>query len=436
MSSEEVLLINAVIYTVTLMYFYLKYKISVGVIVWGLYTVSAWSSFLFIQQPLYASSAHASTQTLLPCIYLYAVFVVAMAPLMKLNKIESIDLLNHRLIIVIMITCSLIQILFFIVDIPAMLSVIKSGSGMLKELRSTVYGDDGLSAITKNVWLNKILLLYSGIRILATGLSVVMFIAYYEHRRLVMAFAVSALLNNIRIIIVQVGRGEMIFVFLLYASTIYLMRDWLSAESKRKVIMLSIPVIVIGGTFFAAITLSRFGDTAAFFMYKYLGEPINNFDGILFNNIKGSTNGRAYFSTIYRYIFGESGIITADEKWALIQTQTGIRGDIFYTWVGGLIIEFGKVVPFIVAVILNRGLKHVAEIGHYYIGDIIVLIFFMNFYIRGIFVFPTQNIEGTLMILYAVLLYFFFRLGKNEKGQLVLILTRKRISIDEDEVVK
>lgn len=255
MSSEEVLLLNAILYTVTLFYFYFKYKLSVGVFIWILYTLSAWSSFLFVQQPLYASSAHASTQTLFPCFYLYVVFVIAMTPLMKLNKIESIDSLNHRLLIAIMVVCSLIQVLFFIVDIPAMLNVMRSGSGMLSELRSTVYGDDGLSAITKNVWLNKISLLYSGIRIFATGLSVIMFIAYNKHRRLVTIFAVSALLNNLRIIIVQVGRGEMVFVFLLYACTIYLMRDWLSADSKRKVVMISIPVILIGGTFFTAITL-------------------------------------------------------------------------------------------------------------------------------------------------------------------------------------
>ena len=436
MSSEEVLLVNAVLYTITLIYFYMKYKLSVGVFVWILYTVSAWSSFLFIQQPLYASSVHASEQTLLPCVYLYIVFVIAMAPLMRLNKIESIDSLNHRVLIAIMVVCSIIQILFFVVDIPSMLSVVKSGIGMLSDLRSTVYGDDGLSVITKNAWLNRISLLYSGIRIFATGLSVIMFIAYEKHRKLVTVFAVSALLNNIRIIIVQVGRGEMIFVFLLYACTIYLKRDWLSAESKRKVIMLSIPVIVVGGIFFASITLSRFGDKAAFFMYKYLGEPINNFDGILFNNIEGTTDGRAYFSMIYRYIFGESAIITADEKWSLILSQTGIRGDIFYTWVGGLIIEFGKVAPFIVAIILNRGLKRLATIRHYYIGDLIVLIFFMNFYIRGIFIFPLQNIEGTLMILYTILLYLVFRVRKNEKGNLVLVLPRKRIYLDEDEVAK
>lgn len=436
MSSEEVLLVNAILYTVTLLYFYLKYKFSVGVLVFILYTVSAWSSYLFVQQPLYASSAHASIQTLYPCVYLYIIFVITMSPLMKLNKIESIDSLNHRLLVAIMIMCSIVQILFVIVDIPSMLKVMSSESVILKGLRSTVYGDDGLSAITKNVWLNKISLLYSGIRIFATGLSVIMFIAYNNHRRLVTVFSVSALLNNLRIIIVQVGRGEMIFVFLLYASTIYLMRDWLSDENKRKIIMLSIPVIIVGVTFFVAITISRFGDRAVFSMYKYLGEPINNFDGILFNNIKGTTNGRAYFSAIYRYIFGETGIITAEEKWLLIQSQTGIRGDIFYTWVGGLIIEFGKTVPFVVAIVLNRSLNRVVAIRHYYIGDLIVLIFFMNFYIRGIFIFPTQNIEGTLMILYMVFLYLFFRMKRNEKRHLVFVLPRKINNIGENEVIR
>lgn len=426
MSSVEVLLINALLYTFTLIYVCMKYKLSVGVFVWSLYTISAWSSFLFIQQPGYSSSVHASEQTILPCFYLYFILVVSMTPLMKLNKIENIDFFNKRLLKAIIFVATIIQIVFVIVDIPAVIKVITSGSFMLNELRSTVYGNEGISLLTKNPWLNRVTLLFSGMRVLSTGLSVITFIAYKDNRRLINLFALSALLNNIRMIIVQVGRGEMVFVFLIYVCTIYLMRDWLSDKKKRAIVFYAVPIVIVGAIFFWAITVSRFDKKAAFFMYKYLGEPINNFNGILFRNIEGTTNGRAYFSLFYQYLLGETGVITADDKWNLILKMTSIRGDIFYTWVGGLIIEFGKIVPLFVAIALNRVLDKLASIKKYYIGDIIVLIFFMNFYIRGIFIFPIQSFEGTLMILYTLLLYLLFRIRKNKEGNPVYIIPKPK----------
>ena len=303
--------------------------------------------------------------------------------------------------------------MFFLLDIPAMLRVIQSGSGMLKELRSTVYGgDESISLLSQNAVLNRLKNLFSGIRVLATGLSVITFFACKKDRKLIIAFAISALLNNIRIIIVQIGRGEMILIFLLYVCTIYMMRDWINERAKRKIFIIGLPIVIIGGSFFWTISVSRFGKYAGFFMYKYLGEPINNFNGLLFNNIKGMTGGRAYFATFYELFSGEKAAVNANEKWQLIQSMTGIRGDIFYTWVGGLVIEFGKIMSFFVAGILNRLLNRLSRIKEYYSGDLFVILFFLNFYIRGIFNFPTQNLEGMLMILYTSVLYIVFRVRK------------------------
>lgn len=425
MSSVEVLLLNAVLYTITLIIFYKKYKLSVGVIVWLLYTVSAWSSYFFIQQPEYIGTTHDSEQTLFPCIYLYLIFFVSMIPLMKIDKIKKIDevyIFNSRLFKWLMIVCTIIQFVFFIVDIPTMISVLGSGAYMYSALRDTIYSGELYSNVTQNVLLNKLSLLFSGIRIISTGLSIVAFFTFKRRRVLVNLFALSALLNNLRIIITQIGRGEMILIFLLYACVTYLVRDWIDEKKRRKTLLFVLPAVVIGVSFFWAISVSRFGNKANFFIFKYLGEPMNNFNGILFKNIQGSTNGRAYFSLFYRYILGESEIITANEKWNLIYEATGIRGDIFYTWVGGLIIEFGKIAPIIVAVVLNRMLNRVVDIRQYYTGDIIVLIFFLNFYLRGIFLFPTQNFEGMLMIIYVIVLYFVFRVKREENGSIVFKL--------------
>ena len=420
MSSFSVLLINAIIYTLTLVYFFKKYRLSVGVLIWTLYTVSAWSSFLFIQQPGYSVSSHYSQQTLLPCLYLYIVFLIAMAPLMKLNKIEDIDFFNKKIVKALMLICTIVFFLFVVVDLPVMTNVATIGTNALSQLRQTVYGDEGMSLVTANKWLNKLSLLFLGMRVLATGLSVITFVSFKDNRRLANLFFIACMLNNLRVILVQVGRGEIVFILLLYASVFYLMRDWLSPKKKRALLFFALPIVIVGAGFFWAITISRFGDRAGFFMYKYLGESINNFDGILFNNITGHTYGRAYFSLFYRYLMGQMDFSSGREKWQMIITTTGVRGDIFYTWVGGLVIEFGKIAPVIVAIILNRIIKRMMAIEKYFYGDAVVLIFFINFFIRGIFIFPTQNFEGNLMIIYTLLLYLVFRIRRAENGSIVL----------------
>ena len=425
MGSVEVLLLNALLYSITLIYFYKKYDLSVGVIIWLLYTISSWSSFLFVQQPGYVGTIHDTPQTLLPCLYLYVIFLISMKPLMRLHTIERVSLSIGQMARYLIIALIVIQVVFIIVDIPTIVRNLSTNTMMLNELRSNIYGDEGVSLVTQNPLLNKFFLLFSGMRILTTGLSVVLFFTNTDDRRLVNTFAIVTLLNNLREIIVQVGRGEMIMVFLLYTCMVYLLKDKISKKVKRRVIIFSIPVVIVGALFFWAISVSRFGTQAGFFIFKYLGEPMNNFNGILFKEIQGTTNGRAYFSLIYRYVFGESGIVSANDKWDLIKSATGIRGDIFYTWVGGLIIEFGKIAPFIVAFFLNRISKRLIAVGECYVGDIIVLIFILNFFLRGVFLFPTQNFEGMLMIIYTVLLYFLFRI-KRKNGNLVLILPRRR----------
>ena len=206
----------------------------------------------------------------------------------------------------------------------------------------------------------------------------------------------------------------------------YLMRKWLSRKQKRAILFSAIPAGIFGAVFFWAITLSRFGSQVGYFMYKYLGEAINNFNGLLFNRIESHTYGRAYFSLFYRYLLGQTDFVYGDEKWSFILNTTGIRGDIFYTWVGGLVIEFGKVIPVIVAIILNRVLTRMMVIEKYYYGDAIVLIFFVNFFSRGIFLFPTQNFEGNMMILYTFLLYFIFRIQRTRNERIVLRIPRVR----------
>lgn len=413
MNSEQVLLINAILYLMTLVFFIRKYKMSVGVVIWALYTISAWGSLFFIKNPFYQISIHSSKQTFFPCIYLYVVFLISMLPLMKLTEINEIEIQNKKLLTFIIIFLSISYTLFFLMDITSMLRIISAGSNVLGKLRNNAYTGESYSNVLDNVWTNRLHLLLSGLRILSTGLSVIL-LCNKESSKLCKVYFITTLLNNIRYIIVNIGRGEIVMLGMLYSITFYLMWDKLSQKTKRMILSRAIPLAAISIIAFWTITVSRFGNSRngiGYYILKYIGEPINNFNGLLFNNIKGSTHGQAYFSIFYTYLLGGRNFRSVSEKWNLIFNTTGVRGDIFYTWVGGVIIEFGKVCPFIFAIIFNRITSRMVAIKRYYSGDLVLLVFFLNFYLRGIFMFPTQNFEGVGMILYSLLLYVIFRLN-------------------------
>ncbi len=422
LTSEQVLLIQGALYTIALLYFLYKYKISVGAIVWSLYTLSSWATFLFVQQPMYRTGIHYSEQHILPCIYMFIINFIAMYPLSKLKNIPKIRFSSLRLLKLLMIACIVYQIIFFIVDFPYMVNILTSSNALLASIRNAGYDSAVLSFVNENVLLNKLSLLVSGIRLLATGLSVILLVCYKNNRRLVIVFFITTLLENIRIIITTIGRGEIVLLFLLYICMFYSLRHMITKKMYSCILISAIPVCIIGIAFFWIITISRFGNYASYTMYKYLGEPMNNFNGLLFYEIKGTTNGRAYFSLIYKYIFGQEDFVNTSDKWNLIYNMTGINGGIFYSWIGGLIIEFGKAMPVIAAVILNRSMSRINNLNEYLIGDLVGVVFLLNFFIRGIFIFPTQNYEGVFMIFYTLILFFAFRIKKNDKGHLVYVV--------------
>ena len=250
-------------------------------------------------------------------------------------------------------------------------------------------------------------LLYMGMKPLATGLSVVLLFCYTRSRKLIRLFALTTLLYNIQTVIITAGRGELVITFFTYTFSLYLVRNYLSDKTRRRILLISIPFVVIFGVFFWAITVSRFGDSGVFYMYKYLGEPMNNFNGILFNNIRGNTDGQSYFSYIYRYILGERSFVNKEGQYALMENTTGIPAFIFYTFVGGLIIEFGKTIPIFVAIFLNRFTIWVRETKTVSLDKMFLYIFIIYFYVYGLFTFPIQNFTG-FIVFYLIIFHFIF----------------------------
>lgn len=410
MDSVSILLINALAYTFILLHFYRNGKLSLGFILWLAYTISAWSSYLFVQQPLYFASIHNCEIEIFPCIYLLVLLYLCMRPLVHINKIPRIEITNEKGLRYLLFVCVFIQALLFVVDIPQIIRVLTSPME-LADIRTAAYGRDGesVSNIASNPFLNRLSLFYSGVKPIAIGLSMYLLFMYNRQRTLIKIFAITTFLFSLRTIIITAGRGETVITLSIYFCVLFLIRDALSLKLKRMLTLYAIPIIVISATFFWAVTISRFGDSATFFMYKYMGEPMNNFCGILFDGIKGYTEGKAQFSYVYRYLLGDSGFENTVERYELMENTNQIPAFIFYTFIGPLVMEFGKTIPIFIVFFLNQfAYRIVSKKRNVHLGIIATYIAAIYFYIYGVFSFPIGNFTGLSMIVFLIILYRLF----------------------------
>lgn len=407
MNSETIMLYNAIAYTLALTYFYWKGKLNLAFVLWICYTISAWSSYLFIQQPLYKSSIHYCEITIFPCIYLFLLIFICIKPFVRIQSIDKIEVPNEKKLKYTLYVFISIQIILLLATITSVENIVTS-SAELADIRAAAYKGE-TSDIGESPMLNRLSLLYSGIRPLATGLSVCLLFMLDKQRNLIRIFAITTLLTNIQVVILTAGRGEMVIALSIYVCTLFLIRNALSKRVKKILTLYAIPIIIISISFFWAITVSRFGDSATFFMYKYMGESMNNFNGILFSDIKGYTEGRVFFSYIYRYLLGETPFVNTEGRHELTESVNKIPGFIFYTYIGNLVMDFGKITTVFIAILLNRLANRLLAYKHIHLGVFAIYVAVITLYVCGVFFYYLLDFVGLSMFITLFILYHLYK---------------------------
>ena len=201
----------------------------------------------------------------------------------------------------------------------------------------------------------------------------------------------------------MVSRGIMVSYIIYITIILFFIRDYISIKAKRVILLYCIPFAFITFTFFWAISVSRFGDLANYMIYKYAGEAMINFGGILFDDIKGYTYGRGYLLLpIYR------DYITCEEKWEFIESITKVRVSIFYTYIGELLVEFGHWGAVIAGFFITFIQKQIYS-KPFTMASMFVLYFFVYAFSYGLFIFSIQGFQGFFFMLFTFLFYHYFK---------------------------
>ena len=306
----------------------------------ALWLVSSMFSLLYLDSPIRYYTNH--QVKLLPYLYLYGCFLLTLLPLLKINVIGKNFIDNSKFIYKLSLFIALCAYLPFIENV---IHLYKVGDG---DSLAEMYGERleaGFDARAHMSWLGA--RLHSVISFF-TYISPILFFNYIagsnKKKWYIVIGLLMASLNLSIFSFAQGGRGTS-FNLLLYILFIYLLyKSYFSENVNRKVRIVFFVIGVFMVVVMAVITIGRFSEDSTYsltdWILRYAGESFVDFNTELFY-IDRYTEGRVCLPFLYD---------EAQLDRFVIESILGVRGIVFYTYIGDLYKDFG---PYFTILILG-----------------------------------------------------------------------------------
>lgn len=416
--SEYIALGNLLLYVSVLIYWHRQHGITVGWILWLYFTLSSVATFFFIRHPFYVHSLHNGGEfKIIPFIYLFVILYLCISPFNKLKKIEVYiyNLKQEKLLRYFMFLSIVVNTIAMTVDSSQIVDVLSINEDFVTDYKDYSYEEvTYIPSLAVPVLSQLKGWLLLGFKIFE--LAIAFFAVCYYRNIFSYIFMTIAILADISEGIIVANRSTFLYTTLFSVVYVYAFWNQFVGSFKNYLRIGGGVLALIIIPFVLTITIGRFGnenDVLTFFFFKYMGEPMNNFNTLLFDHVRGYTLGDAYFLSFFNNLFGIAEWNTTLEKWSFIEARTGVSGQFFYTFVGGLILEFGKIATLCIAIILNILLNHILHKKHFSIADYILLSYSIYYLIRGVFFLPTQGKPFFTQAIALVIIWHLFGKSKD-----------------------
>jgi len=196
------------------------------------------------------------------------------------------------------------------------------------------------------------------------------------------------------------SRGLVITMLLELALALVLFKNTINKKTKQVLIAIGIVMLIPVAIYMIAVSVSRFGeDDAGGSVFTYLGHSMLNFNANMMVPMHDFADGKYFFQFLLNILGVDSTINLQDLGY------TGGTG--FYTFIGSFYIDFGPVGTFFLAVLMMAILNRFANKEQKNVSDIMVLIFFLTYYLKGVFVIGPGSSLAWLMlfVLYTIVRY-------------------------------
>lgn len=206
------------------------------------------------------------------------------------------------------------------------------------------------------------------------------------------------------------SRTGMTYWLLNIVIAYFIFIPYYSQRTKKLVKSIITIVVVLMGSIFTLITISRF-TTRGFDNYagssiiEYMGQPMLNFNNFVFNNEVYQYGDNS--APLGRKILGLEASNNLYERQAKWESKMKIRQGVFYTFIGDLSFDFGPIVAFIIIAICSWYVRSKTIIRNKLVplSKLFLIFFWSCICFNGLFYFSYKTIGGNLKIITSILFY-------------------------------
>lgn len=403
-----ILYFTALLWVVTLVYWYKKKNSNVGVIVLALYTAIACVSCHLYQYP--ESDFYEMDVTLFPLLYLYIIIIMLIRPLFNIDhqyvstlKLPPMKLMNT--ICIVIIICASYQVVVSLPEVRNGLNLmLLDGSNAVDAYVQTTEENMERKSMSGSVNIFNV--------IVSTGInfSMLFFFIYllYPHKnKYILIGMIVALLVTPLTSLVSGSREKVISAILIFIFMFVLLRPFLSNTIRKFITYGATMVGSLLMSLFFIISFARARGEIEAFLYnfeRYFAMSFLEFDDkCLYAN--GTREGNLV-SPLINVILG--GKTYSQTELRAIYSSLGVDNGTFYTFVGDFVLDYGPFWAFVILLMIayffekKLKIKSSLTIGH------VILYYTLLKLLSGFYLHQFPGIGGNLFIIELVLLYIFF----------------------------
>jgi oligosaccharide repeat unit polymerase len=410
MNSNIIIILNALLYTGTLLIYQIRHKrITIGTVVLSLYAFIAIVAIYLFNSPI--TGLDLKNITIFPFIYLYVILMIMFSPILKFSdkNIRHIIPPNQLLMKTLSVITITLSVLFFIINFE---KINIFHFFRFDDFFSTAYVDSHEQLDTHNSYNIEGLL-----KVLRETLMKIVFILFaynlvYANNRFINIGLVFSLLYSVLYSSMGGGRGFMMFLFDVFFVYI-IFRNFINEKLKKK---LSRTLMVL----FASITLAllsiTFGRTVAAgysqtetinSVKNYFGQPF-----LVFNNYCMDAGGTREGDKILPLLKKTLGMQTSDNYVSLRSAHESLKinDGWFYTFVGDFTVDFGPFWAFIILAMVSFLFSKAIIVKDSCDFSQIYLIFLLySICTHGYSLYPYGYVAGNIELLLLLAIYFLIK---------------------------
>lgn len=409
-SDLTIIYIDALIYILTLTYWIRKKRWNAGILILLIMTISHVGAVFYYSVLSYLGLVVDNIK-MEPFVYLFCCIFICIYPLLKNDSIRQIDVRGNVLFTkYLSIFIILITLEPFFENIKILMTQNEEYSDLYEVLRdedTSVYEYIGFSeiALMFNRW-------SSYFKLPAT----VLFFFYLSKKNKPMIIGLGMVLLHYMLLGSSLGqRGLLIIMGLMYLSCFILMSHTYNKTAIKKFLLLSSAACIPFFFFFIFITISRYDagnsqKTIGQWILLYVSEGPIKFNNEMYYG-EHNTNGDVNLCFL-KEVFGLDTHTEFMERDQYYYAKNGRRIEVFYTFVGDLISDFGTIGAIIICMflsILTFNLFHNKN-GIIPIDRFMIILFLCHMYCIGFAsnVYRAYSLQKGVFIMFLLCLIMFF----------------------------